>query len=94
MSQLDQRIERAESLGRSPENYEAHVEYIQHIVPQEKLLVFNCKQGWLPLCTFLGVPIPREPFPRVNDSALIIAALARGKRMVSPIYFRPSPLMR
>jgi len=36
----------------------------------EKLLVFNTKQGWEPLCRFLNVSIPQTPFPAaVNDKA-------------------------
>lgn len=37
--------------------------------PKDKLLVFNVKQGWEPLCKFLGVPTPDVPFPNANDSA-------------------------
>ena len=37
-------------------------------VPQEKLLIFNVKDGWEPLCNFLELPIPEEPFPNSNDS--------------------------
>ena len=33
----------------------------------DRLLVFEAKQGWEPLCKFLGVPIPKEDFPRVNS---------------------------
>lgn len=36
-------------------------------VPKDRLLVFNVKQGWEPLCKFLDKPIPKEPFPRLND---------------------------
>lgn len=36
-------------------------------VPPERLLVFSPKQGWEPLCSFLGVPVPDAPFPRVNS---------------------------
>lgn len=36
-------------------------------LPPERLLVFSPKQGWEPLCTFLGVPVPKEPFPRINS---------------------------
>jgi hypothetical protein len=36
-------------------------------LPPERLLVFTAKEGWEPLCTFLGVPVPPEPFPRVNS---------------------------
>ena len=37
-------------------------------VPKERLLVFQASQGWEPLCQFLGLPVPDEPFPRINDS--------------------------
>jgi hypothetical protein len=36
--------------------------------PKEKLLVFNVKEGWKPLCTFLDLPIPDIPFPHINDT--------------------------
>jgi hypothetical protein len=29
--------------------------------------VIGVGQGWEPLCAFLGVPIPEEPFLRTND---------------------------
>jgi hypothetical protein len=39
-------------------------------IAPERLLVFNIREGWEPLCTFLVVPLPQhEPFPRVNDIA-------------------------
>lgn len=37
-------------------------------VPAEKLLVFNVKDGWAPLCAFLNKPIPAENFPKVNST--------------------------
>jgi hypothetical protein len=42
---------------------------VKEIVPVSKLLVMEVKQGWEPLCQFLNLPIPKEPFPRANDSA-------------------------
>lgn len=36
-------------------------------LPPERLLVFHPKQGWDPLCAFLGVDVPDKPFPRVNS---------------------------
>jgi hypothetical protein len=36
-------------------------------VPAERLLVHEVKQGWVPLCEFLGVPVPEEEFPHLND---------------------------
>ena len=41
-------------------------EEVKRTVPKERLLVFQAKEGWEPLCEFLGVPVPDEPFPRVN----------------------------
>ena len=36
-------------------------------LPPERLLVFSPKDGWEPLCAFLGVAVPDGPFPRVNS---------------------------
>ena len=36
-------------------------------VPADKLLVYRAGDGWEPLCRFLGVPVPPEPYPRVNS---------------------------
>ena len=36
-------------------------------VPADKLLVHRSADGWGPLCEFLGVPVPPEPYPRVNS---------------------------
>lgn len=51
--------------------YEAHVEGVKNYVPAHKLLVFNVKEGWPPLCNFLGVPLPPAdtPFPHSNETA-------------------------
>lgn len=37
-------------------------------IPPERLLVHRSADGWEPLCAFLGVPVPAEPYPRVNTS--------------------------
>ncbi|GAA3158937.1 sulfotransferase family protein [Planomonospora alba] len=49
--------------------FRAHVEEVVAEIPAERLLVFEAAQGWRPLCGFLGVPVPDEPFPRVNAAA-------------------------
>jgi hypothetical protein len=50
------------------EVYKAWIEEVKAAVPPEKLLVFNVKEGWKPLCDFLGVPVPEDrPFPKKND---------------------------
>lgn len=48
--------------------FNQHIEEVKQKVPPEKLLVYNVKEGWEPLCAFLGVPVPEgKPFPRLND---------------------------
>ena len=49
--------------------FERHNAEVRRKVPPEKLLVYEVKQGWGPLCDFLGVEVPDKPFPRLNDSA-------------------------
>jgi hypothetical protein len=46
--------------------FEQHYERVRRTVPAERLLVYRVQDGWEPLCRFLGVDAPREPFPRVN----------------------------
>ncbi len=48
--------------------FDQHYEEVKRKVPAEKLLIYNVKEGWEPLCTFLGVDVPQnKPFPRLND---------------------------
>lgn len=49
--------------------YQKHVQNVTSLVPKDKLLCFDVKSGWSPLCSFLGVGEPSEPFPRVNTQA-------------------------
>ena len=49
--------------------FEAHSEAVKAEIPAERLLVYEVKQGWQPLCKFLGVPVPPDAFPRTNDRA-------------------------
>ena len=44
-------------------------EGIRASIPPERLLVYDVRDGWAPLCNFLGVPLPDRPFPRSNDKA-------------------------
>ena len=60
------RIGRGEEAKRG---YEEHIARVREVVPPERLLEFSVKQGWEPLCEFLGVNVPGEEFPRVNERA-------------------------
>jgi Sulfotransferase domain len=48
--------------------YERHNEDVKSKVPADKLLVYEIKQGWEPLCEFLEVPVPDSPMPHLNDA--------------------------
>jgi hypothetical protein len=55
--------------------YERHNEFVRKVVPKDRLLEFDPKMGFRPLCEFLGVPVPKDedgkeiPYPNVNDAA-------------------------
>lgn len=51
--------------------FNAWVKQVRSTVPPEKLLIFEAKQGWQPLCAFLQVDVPpaAKPYPRKNDTA-------------------------
>jgi hypothetical protein len=51
------------------EVFERHNAEVRRRVPRDKLLVYEVKEGWSPLCQFLGVEEPDAPFPHVNDTA-------------------------
>lgn len=50
-------------------------------IDAERLLVFEVSDGWQPLCDFLDLPVPNEPFPRSNNQDAFIeqfGSLAEG----------------
>lgn len=49
--------------------FNAHNEEVRDTVPRDRLLVYEAGQGWDPLCEFLDVPVPEEPYPKVNSTA-------------------------
>lgn len=46
--------------------WEDHIVEVKAYVPQEKLLVYDVRDGWGPICKFLDVPEPPEPLPHLN----------------------------
>ena len=53
--------------GHAVEAFGRHNEEVQERVPAEKLLVYEVREGWQPLCEFLKVGAPERPFPHLND---------------------------
>lgn len=50
--------------------YNEHNAAVIRELPADRLLVTTPDGGWEPLCTFLGVPIPDEPYPHLNDPGM------------------------
>ena len=48
--------------------YNRHNQAVRDEVPADKLIIFNAKDGWAPLCEFLGVPVPDAPYPKTNST--------------------------
>jgi predicted naringenin-chalcone synthase len=48
------------------EVFERHRLQVAGTVPPERLLIYDIREGWEPLCEFLGVPVPQTPFPHLN----------------------------
>ncbi|HEX2592121.1 MAG TPA: sulfotransferase, partial [Rhizomicrobium sp.] len=48
--------------------YERHNEEVKRTIAPERLLVFQAKDGWEPLCKFLGVPVPHKVYPSMNST--------------------------
>ena len=58
--------------------FKRHEQEVRDTIAAERLLVFDARQGWEPLCEFLGVPVPDEEFPKTNalDEFMVHAAKA------------------
>jgi hypothetical protein len=59
--------DRFEDEDHAIEVFNEHIAAVRREIPADRLLVFEVRDGWEPLCDFLGVPVPDEPFPHVND---------------------------
>ena len=53
-------------------------EGVKRTVPADRLLVWSVKEGWGPLCDFLELPIPEEPFPHINDRTEFLNRIIDG----------------
>jgi hypothetical protein len=55
-------------MGLDPKRfYLGHYEAVRRAAPKERLLEWNPKDGWAPICERLGIEPPKEPFPHVNE---------------------------
>jgi len=61
--------------------YNEWVEDVKKTIPADRLLIFKVQDGWEPLCKFLDLPVPEQPFPNVNDKNVIKAMTRKAKTM-------------
>jgi hypothetical protein len=62
--------------------FERHNDEVRRAISPERLLVLDVKQGWKPLCDFLGVPEPATPFPRTNSREEMAARFEAARNAV------------
>ncbi|KAG8627819.1 hypothetical protein KVT40_003692 [Elsinoe batatas] len=53
--------------------YERHIAWLKEVVPEDRLVFFDVRDGWDPLCASLGLETPDVAFPNINDGAAIEA---------------------
>lgn len=54
---------------RAIASYEEHNRRVREVIPEDRLLEYNVKQGWEPLCEFLEIGnCPTSPFPNTNSA--------------------------
>ncbi|CZR64720.1 uncharacterized protein PAC_14619 [Phialocephala subalpina] len=58
--------------------FEEHNTLIRSLAP-ERTLEFHPKDGWEPLCEFLGKEVPESDFPKVNETAVWKETLKIGE---------------
>ncbi|KAL8791805.1 MAG: hypothetical protein Q9195_005614 [Heterodermia aff. obscurata] len=49
------------------QTYRKHYALVRSLVPKERLLEFDPRVGWEPLCRHLGKEVPDVPYPNLND---------------------------
>ena len=57
--------------------FDDYNENVKRQCPPDKVLVFDVKDGWTPLCAFLGKPVPDVPFPHANETAEMLMTIGR-----------------
>lgn len=54
------------------QSWDRHMQWLKEAVPPERLVFFDVRDGWEPLCRALDLPVPvGVPFPQINDGKAI-----------------------
>jgi hypothetical protein len=59
-------------LPKLKQRYLEHYESVANHVDAKRILRYRVQDGWKPLCEFLDVQCPTQPFPRVNDAVELL----------------------
>jgi Sulfotransferase domain len=80
------------SRAAAVEVFEEHLRAVRAEIPADRLLEYRVTEGWVPLCAFLGVPVPDRPFPYENDrrtwQRFTRAQILRGLRALAARPFK------
>jgi hypothetical protein len=68
---------RFEDKAHAIDVFKRHNQEVRDTIDPARLLVFDVREGWDPLCRFLEVKVPDAAFPRVNDTASTQALIQR-----------------
>lgn len=60
------------------EAYRRHNEDVVSALGADRVLVYDVREGWEPLCAFLGTEVPDVAFPRANDSTAMRQRIAQA----------------
>ena len=54
--------------------------------PKDKILIYDIKDGWEPLCKFLGIEVPDKPFPHENKGGEVIKLFLKTNPVMQRIF--------
>ncbi len=56
----------------------AHNDAVKATIPASRVLVYEVKQGWEPLCKFIGAAVPAAAFPQTNNREEFWETIKKG----------------
>lgn len=65
--------------------YHTWVADVKKRCPASKLLVFDVRDGWAPLCAFLEKPVPAQSFPNTNAGMSGLQEVAIQSTIIKPL---------
>ena len=72
--------------GEAAQFYAQWMAQVKSTVPPNKLLIYDVREGWKPLCQFLDLPIPDRPFPWLNDGVMVDKISADLIKLISGLF--------